>query len=162
MNQLNVSIQQSIVAILAQGWSQRRIARELELNRETVARYAPAKPATNVALGVRSVPPSLCAPLALQIEIALWAGLSAQRIYQDLVHEHGFKGGYGSVKRFVSSPERRRSHPQLARGSSKRWRGGCRWVRPTASPRCSFDFARAEDSLGRRIPDSGRDPVFRG
>ena len=52
MNQLNVSIQQSIVALLAQGWSQRRIARELELNRETVARYAPAKPATNVALGV--------------------------------------------------------------------------------------------------------------
>lgn len=155
MNQLNVSIQQSIVALLAQGWSQRRIARELELNRETVARYAPAKPATNVAhgvgeaaepkpasnlahgsdsehsppakpatnlaigsaepsdgdakpatnvaLGVRSGPPSLCAPFALHIEAALQAGLSAQRIYQDLVCEHGFGGAYGSVKRFVRS-----------------------------------------------------------
>ena len=154
MNQLKVSTQQSIIALVARGWSQRRISRELELDRETVARYvklAAAKPATdpalssgtgteskpasnlalgcegdagppanpatnpaigsaggqdskpasNPALGIRSGPPSLCAPFALQIETALQAGLSAQRIYQDLVREHGFKGAYGSVKRFV-------------------------------------------------------------
>ena len=29
------------------------------------------------------------------------AGLSAQRIYQDLVEESGFTGSYQSVKRFV-------------------------------------------------------------
>ncbi len=154
MNQLKVSTQQSIIALLARGWSQRRISRELELDRETVTRYVklaaakpatnpalgsgagmeskpasnlalgsavdagpPAKPATNPAigsaggqdskpasnpaLGVRPGPPSFCAPFALQIETALQAGLSAQRIYQDLVREHGFKGAYGSVKRFV-------------------------------------------------------------
>jgi hypothetical protein len=28
-------------------------------------------------------------------------GLSAQRIYQDLVCEHGFTGGYQAVKRFA-------------------------------------------------------------
>lgn len=127
MNQLKVSTQQSILALVARGWSQRRISRELELDRETVARHvklAAAKPATypalgsgngpeakpasnlalgseakqdskpasNPALGVRPGPPSLCAPFALQIETALQAGLSAQRIYQDLVREHGFKG----------------------------------------------------------------------
>jgi transposase len=151
MNQLKVSTQQSIIALVARGWSQRRISRELELDRETVARYVklaaanpatipalgsadskpasnlalgsevdagpPPKPATNPALGsegghdskpasnpaigIRCGPPSLCAPFALQIETALQVGLSAQRIYQDLVREHGFKGAYGSVKRFV-------------------------------------------------------------
>jgi hypothetical protein len=35
------------------------------------------------------------------IEAKLEAGLSAQRIYQDLVGEHGFAAAYNSVKRFV-------------------------------------------------------------
>ena len=39
MNQLNVSLQHSIVALSAQGWSARKVARELGLNRETVGRY---------------------------------------------------------------------------------------------------------------------------
>jgi transposase len=44
---------------------------------------------------------SLCEGWAPQIEAALGAGLSAQRIYQDLVTEHQFVGSYQSVKRFV-------------------------------------------------------------
>jgi transposase len=43
----------------------------------------------------------LCAPFAAEIEGAVAAGLSAQRIYQDLISEHGFGGGYSSVKLFV-------------------------------------------------------------
>ena len=39
MNQLKVSTQQLIIALVQRGWSQRRISRELELDRETVARY---------------------------------------------------------------------------------------------------------------------------
>ena len=31
-------------------------------------------------------------------------GLSAQRIWQDLMVEHGFSAGYDSVKRFVDRP----------------------------------------------------------
>jgi transposase len=38
-NQLNVAKVLSIQALHAQGWSQRRIARELSIHRETVARY---------------------------------------------------------------------------------------------------------------------------
>jgi hypothetical protein len=50
VNQLNVSLQHSIVTLPAGGWSQRRIARHLEIDRETVGRYlrraeAGAKPA---------------------------------------------------------------------------------------------------------------------
>jgi transposase len=44
---------------------------------------------------------SLCQPWLPQIEAAVSLGLSAQRIYQDLVCEHGFSGSYQAVKRFV-------------------------------------------------------------
>ncbi|MGH7953957.1 MAG: helix-turn-helix domain-containing protein, partial [Limisphaerales bacterium] len=39
MNQLNVSLQQSIITLWNHGWSFRRIARELQLRRETVSKY---------------------------------------------------------------------------------------------------------------------------
>lgn len=44
---------------------------------------------------------SLCEPFHAVIQEKLDAGLSGQRIYQDLVAEHGFTAGYESVKRFV-------------------------------------------------------------
>src|SRR6185369_3216630 len=44
---------------------------------------------------------SLCEPWLPRIEAAVAAGLSAQRIYQDLVGEEGFTGSYQAVKRFV-------------------------------------------------------------
>ena len=52
VNQLKMDIQQSITTLTGCGWSQRRIARELGINRETVAKYrrearaqAPSNPA---------------------------------------------------------------------------------------------------------------------
>src|SRR5262249_40145302 len=44
---------------------------------------------------------SLCEPWRQVILAKLEAGLTAQRIYQDLVSEHGFSGKYHSVRRFV-------------------------------------------------------------
>ena len=122
MNQLNVSIQQSIIVLTTRGWSRRRVARELGVDRATVGRQlrraqaeanaatnpthgsqgdSPSNAATNPAHGSRPGPMSLCQPLATEIETAVQAGLSVQRIYQDLVREHDFRGAYGSVKRFV-------------------------------------------------------------
>lgn len=52
MNQLNVSLQHSILTLAAQGWSRLRIARELDIHRETVGRYlglAGSKPAIPLA-----------------------------------------------------------------------------------------------------------------
>ena len=53
MNQLPVSLQQTIITLSGHGWSQRRIAQELALDRGTVAKYlrAESKPATNLTLG---------------------------------------------------------------------------------------------------------------
>jgi transposase len=51
-NQLKMAVVQAILTLVGLGWSQRRIAKELGLDRETVARYvqgpsADSKPATN-------------------------------------------------------------------------------------------------------------------
>ncbi len=93
MYQLKVNEQQSIIALHQQGWSGRRIARELGLDRGTVAKYLaeepkpatnpqtgseeaiPAKPATNPQTGSASVPgpASLCEPWREQIEAAVLA-----------------------------------------------------------------------------------------
>ena len=69
-----------------------------------------AKPAistTGNGVGRRSQ----CEPLAEVIMAKAEVGLSAQRIYQDLVEENGFTDSYQSVKRFVrklraAQPER--------------------------------------------------------
>jgi transposase len=118
MNQLTVSLQHSIAALAAKGWSSRKIARELDVDRETVRRYRPApdskpaiapagsgdtadsKPAI-VPAGSKAGRTSQCAPWLDIIEAALLTGLSAQRIYQDLVTDHQFTGSYDAVKRFV-------------------------------------------------------------
>ena len=163
MNQLKVNEQHSILALTARGWSRRRIARELGIDRGTVRKYleaaapkpaipttgsgaaaeanpaissagpegasdsksailtagldsggeskpailtpgsdgsAEAKPAIPTA-GSRAGRRSQCEPLREAIETGLNAGLSAQRIFQDLAEAHGFAGSYEAVKRYV-------------------------------------------------------------
>lgn len=130
MNRLKMDIQQAINTLSRNGWSQRRIAREVGIDRETVARYRklarqaeepkPAIPPTgsevatnsardsNPAISPTGSKPgrrSHCEPYKVMIETGLDRGLSAQRIYQDLVSEHHFEGRYDSVKRFVRQLE---------------------------------------------------------
>ena len=93
MNELNVNLQHSILALSANGWSRRRIARELAINRETVGRYlrlAQPKPAISTlgsgsdsdskpAISTAGSAPgrqSLCEPYAPIIEAAATTGLA--------------------------------------------------------------------------------------
>ena len=70
---------------------------------------APASLAAGLPACPRPVPPAVadpgrpnrCSPYLALIEAKLETGLSAQRIYQDLVAEVGFSGSYQSVKRFL-------------------------------------------------------------
>jgi transposase len=118
VNVLKVSLQQSILVLHGRGWSCRRIARELGVHRKTVAKHvARAKlpistagsevPAdAKVAISTTGSPAgrvSLCREFLPTITTAMDAGLSAKRIHQDLVAEHGFSGSYESVKRCVRS-----------------------------------------------------------
>ena len=162
-NQLKMDDVQAIVALHQHGWSDRRIALELGIDRETVGKYVKhveglrgagqgeAKPASappGSAGGVpgiegvdgslqgpegaplgsvvqrepdsagskpASAPPgstehnsseenntSTAWPWRQVIEQKLLQGLSAQRIYQDLLEaEHGYAGSYYSVRRLV-------------------------------------------------------------
>jgi transposase len=143
-NLLKMAVSESIRTLHRRGWSQRRIADELGINRETVARHLrradpPSKPA-NAPLGsadgdgaskpanappgstadddlsqLAVAPPgsaidppprgsgraSGCLPWRDVIQAKCDLGLSAQRIYQGLVAEHGFVGTYYCVRRFV-------------------------------------------------------------
>jgi transposase len=131
VNVLKVSVQTTIESLAELGWSQRRIASELGLDRETVRRYIRlAKPAisTSGSKGLPGPKPAIstpgsegppdpkpaistpgknsgrksqCEPLAEVIAQKVEQGLSAQRIYQDLMEESGFSDSYQSVKRFV-------------------------------------------------------------
>jgi transposase len=177
-NLLKMALIETICSLHQRGWSQRRIARELGIHRETVARHLleppPSKPANappgseaalhdskpanappgseaalhdskpplvpfgstlaempwaddpeaGVPLVSESVPQafvgpvipargrqSVCEPWRSVIEAKLALELSAQRIYQDLVSEHGFAGNYYNVRRFVARLQPRHALP---------------------------------------------------
>ena len=156
-NVLKMAKIQSIQQLHAAGWSQRRIASELEIDRGTVARHLRASPpdpnaaivptgsdgpnaatfsplpvpapgvspgsdpadsaaGSNAAIlpagSEGEIPitaaaqpprgrPGQCEAYRELIQAKLDQQLTAQRIWQDLVAEHGFTGGYDSVKRYV-------------------------------------------------------------
>jgi transposase len=146
-NQLKMALIDTIQRLRQQAWSQRRIAKELQIDRETVARYlaqaeapkpatlegalsdskpatlegalrdgaSPASPSglnecsqcTTAVIPSEPLPSgasdaSQCTPFRDVILHKLDQGLSAQRIWQDLVSEHGFTHRYHSVRRFVA------------------------------------------------------------
>jgi transposase len=151
-NLLSMATIDAILALHLRHWSIRRIAKELGLHRDTVARHIHLY--TQAAQAIPSVQPqlcpadaaegkigqapldaaagkigqaplgsdevktgqaplgsetpptrpeqaSLCEPFRSLIEAKLAAGLTAQRIFQDLVRDHGFAAKYHSVRRFV-------------------------------------------------------------
>ena len=130
-NRLKMARVQSILSLHAQGWSRRRIARELCVDRETVSRYVQLDQQSTAAIELdggiskpanapisrpgspASVEPSI-APIEptgpgrrsdcepCELIVAKRdAGLSARRIYQDLTSEHAAQVSYDSVRRFV-------------------------------------------------------------
>jgi len=127
-NRLKVAKVLSIKQLHSQGWSQRKIARELGVSRNAVARAlrkgvdlaqtgasseesneakAPTGSGDQPDRSNEAKAPtgsrSLCEPFRQTILSKLEQDFSAQRIFQDLVHEHGFEGKYFSVRRFVAS-----------------------------------------------------------
>lgn len=133
-NELKMAVRHSIETLSEKGWSFRKIARTLGIHRETVARYARqgAKPTISTPGADAGAPISTpgtpeskpaiptpgtrgrrshCEPHHAQIMVWLKRGLSAQRIWQDLVVEYGFEGSYQSVKRYTR--KQAEAHPEL-------------------------------------------------
>lgn len=127
-NKLEAEMVNAVITLYRKGWAKSRIARELEIDRGAVARHIrlseveaskPAistpgscspensKPSISTA-GIPAIPAistagrkSHCEVFHDRIAEKFRSGLSAQRIYQDLVDESGFSGSYQSVKRYV-------------------------------------------------------------
>jgi transposase len=142
-NRLKMAMIDSIVALHQRGWSNRRIARELGVDRDAVSRHirqaqANAKAAKVITGSAGEVPDSKaakvitgsnagtapgqttdestqsrsqCQPWRAVIVAKLDLGLTAQRIYQDLVSDHGYGGHYHSVRRFILHLGRGRQLP---------------------------------------------------
>ena len=111
-NQLSMAKVNSIHTLHQSGHSNRQIAKLLGIDRATVGKYVaelqnqPNAPTGDLANALPSSPhqagpKSDCEPFRETILGKLDAGLSAKRIHQDLVDEHGFSGSYYSVKRFA-------------------------------------------------------------
>lgn len=119
-NILPMAKQSQIKALSAAGWSQRRIAKHLGLNRRTVRRYLTESPKCTISTagsesesedGISSDAPdpvinqpgrrSECEPFRNFIVTGIEKGQSADLIWRDLRAEHDFPHSYESVKRFV-------------------------------------------------------------
>jgi transposase len=97
---LTMSQIQTILSLHELGWSERKISRELSLDRKTIRRALSEKETT---LTPPSISHSKCYPYQALIEGKIALGLSAKRIWQDLKQEVQFAWGYNSVKCFVRS-----------------------------------------------------------
>jgi transposase len=122
---ITVEQKQTINQLHRDGWSIRRISKELGINRRTVSRLVDAdaqaaaadgkctsnpntgsdgkctsNPNTGSACGSYG-PKSSCEDFREFIEQRCRSGLSGQRIYQDLKAEHGYEGSAQSVRRFI-------------------------------------------------------------
>lgn len=117
-NRLSMAKIHSIETLHASGHSNREIARLLGVDRGTVNGYVkrlksrsepdPSENRPNPHTGsggqeelCHNGPKSRCDAYRDQIEAKLDAGLSIQRIHQDLKSEQGFEGSYHSIRRFV-------------------------------------------------------------
>jgi len=128
-NRLEMSKVHSALELRKRGWSYVRIARELGIHRSTVSAYVrqqqrsdepkpteahtgsdDSKP-TQLHTGSGAGSRSECEPFREIILAKLAQGLSATRIHQDLVSEHGFTAGYYSVMRYVRRQEQAQPLP---------------------------------------------------
>ena len=119
-NRIKMDKAHAIRMLRRQGWSQRKIARELDVHRLTVRRYERLEPRSDEdhsnctkappgsEVNVPGILPanrgsrSACEPYRAMIEEKLSQGLTARRIYQELVIENGFSHQYHSVRRYIN------------------------------------------------------------
>ena len=142
-NVLSDTTQQQVLALGRLGWPLRRIEQATGVRRETASAYLkaagiavrrrggrprvwrPPNPATTPGVSTdrdrpgvdpepgRAPTASACEPFRELIADAVGRGRNAMAIWQDLVDDHGFRGRYASVRRFVRQV--RRTAPVEAR-----------------------------------------------
>jgi len=125
MERLNLNSISDIVYRLRRGQSERAIAKDLGYSRQTVRRYHqlaeekgyldPWRTLPEPEEILRELGPAPSAPVIVSsvepyksvVEKLLKSGVEMATIHNRLIHDHGYRGSYSSVKRFV-----RRLHPR--------------------------------------------------
>jgi len=176
-NRLTMATFSAIDTLRRTGRSRRQVAQLLGIHRETVGKYfdrlqnqpnappgsdehasdreAPAAPLVSPG------PDSASEPFRDLIAAKLQQGLTGQRIYQDLVTEHGFVAKCHSVRRFVRKLLQRTDLPSGPGYPSS----GCSPAEPK-SVRTKLVFVSSGLQLhpqpvrivGHRVPHAGREP----
>ena len=149
-------LQTTIWTLLRNGATQREIARVTGISRHTIracekqfaSQGDTGPPGTVIDASTQTAPPwpptrppgsapssitSACEPHRVFIESQLKLSRNATAVYQDLVDQFGFSGGYNSVKRFAAKL-RKREPQQFDRLSFQPARR-CRSITARARPR---------------------------
>lgn len=113
-NLLSMAKKAQIQVLHEAGWSRRKIAKHLSINRRTVSKYIdekdPDPPDSKCTISTAGSEPdstplsgrkSECEPFRNLIVAGVEKGQSADLIWRDLKVDHGFGHSYESVKRFV-------------------------------------------------------------
>jgi len=135
-NVLKMDKKQVIIGLIKMGQSDRAIHKATGIHRTTIARYrkavqsVPQVPADVTSVKCQSVPPVPTDQISTNdnnkqdfplpstqsqsiishrecIRSSVLSGLTAQRIYQELVEHHSYLGSYDSVKRYVRKFKKR-------------------------------------------------------
>lgn len=155
-NFLSEDKKQVILALLRLKCSQREIQRRTGIKRSTISKYGrlagvligpPPKETSKVPPGSGIGSRSLAAPYQGNIEQSLAAGLTAQRIYQDL-RELGFPGKYWSLKRFVK--KLRKQKPEV-----------CARLETPAGKEAQVDFGKGAPAFDPATGKYKRPHLFR-
>lgn len=131
-NVLRMDKHRIINGLIGLGWSNRRIHREIGVHRDTIASYrfrfqnkpqvpadffgekgqsGPEVPTDSLAGAPLPLPRNAAlVPFQSSIAAKLQGGLSAQRIYQDLLEGDGYTGSYDSIKRYVRKVKKKAPH----------------------------------------------------
>lgn len=123
---LHMHILRDLLHRLRVGETQRQVARDLGIARETVSKYhrlaeeegllspdqqLPEEAVLHALFGMRPEPPrtpSTVEPYREVVEALLEQGVEMVAIHARLCQDHGYTGSYSSVRRFVA-----REHPQV-------------------------------------------------
>lgn len=129
-NVLRVDKKRIIEGLFSLGWPNRQIHRETGVHRDTIAKcrlafqnrpQVPADFFAEKGLSGPQVPadPSppfplprnpLLLPFVPSIKLKFTQGLTAQRIYQDLIEENDYTGSYDSIKRYLRRVKKKTPH----------------------------------------------------
>jgi len=121
-NVLKMEKQHQIKTLLDMGWSYRAIEKAIGVRRETISKYDHRKSPDSKAAKVPTEKisnPANCPPVTRssarffdkEIRAGLKQGLTARRIYQDLIIDHQAEISYDAVKRYARKLKKK--HPEV-------------------------------------------------